>query len=272
MASVFIPTRERHFHLEKSLPKWAAKEAEVVLVVDPRDRKATEKFIEDGGYDAEVFSVSKNGIGIGAIRQEILESAIDRSLESFIIADDDLVPAKGDIRMLTDAVIDENVVGCGASNSGHGLMLGKNGNEILKLKESFPIAGVWGHCLFALNTELAEAAGGYPRWCTCFGEDAELQRQGIAMGYPWWYESAVTWTSLAKRYSPGGLEAAFNGSKEKRIEAENKVRVRLAKRWPDYVSAPPKPHRTAWKKMMNDYIPDWRDRIPAEVRLLMEAK
>jgi hypothetical protein len=187
-----------------------------------------------------------------------------------MLSDDDLFPSSGDIGDLCRVVLRENVIGCGCATSYHGLLLGENGNEILKTGEAFPIAGVYGHCFFALNIENTLKVGGYLEKFKSGVEDSELQRESIAAGMPWWLHTGVRYHSMAKRYSAGGLAAVL--SPEERKRQERLTHFYSFNKWPEYVSDPNKSERKVscrWRKMMDDYIPDWRDDVPPKVARLM---
>jgi len=161
--------------------------------------------------------------------------------------------------------LDKSVIGCGASFSYHGLAIG---NEVLKKKWRFPIAGGFGHILFGINVEAANLVGGYPEWATAWGEDTELQRLGIEKGMPWWYSTHVEMASVASRYSPGGLADQFKGDRRKKAEVA--CHKKIYERWPHYVSPPDRLFRCYWKRMMEDYCPGWRQDVPPRVRKLMK--
>jgi len=266
LTPVYIITRARIFHLERSLPHWEKHGCEVTLVIDPAEEKAMRKWRDANYVNVNLFRVSRNGIGMGAIRQEVLQEAASLRQKAFIMSDDDLFPAKGNIASLCEVVLREKVVGCGASNSYHGLMLGKNGNKILKGDYQFPISSGFAHRCFALNTVLALKVGGFPAFATCLGEDDEMQRRGIAAGYSWWYDTSTSFTSLAKRFTPGGLADAYKDEATRR-KVMDMVHRRLFAIWPKFVSNPATSiYRCYWKRMMNEFIPDWEKAMPKNVR------
>jgi hypothetical protein len=268
MFSVYVTTRERHFHLEKALPHWQHQNLNTVLVVEKREVAPTMEFLEEFAYGkVEVLALPKRNQGLSYIRQFVLNTAEARGEEGYILADDDLYPRHGDFRKLIEVALKKDVIGCGASNSYHGLMLGSN--EILKTGLAFPIAGGWGHRVVGINTENAQTSGGYPLWDKVWA-DAELQRQGIAMmQMPWFIHTGCDFASLGNRYTPGGMEDYLG---EKRKATEDRIHARMHKRWPDYVSRPGTPYRCQWKKMMNDYLPGWQRQVPKRVRDLQEGK
>lgn len=265
---VFIPTRARAHLIRKTLPHWLGQEDTAIhLVVDPTiDAADYAEF--DLSEDIELLYLPDVKMGMGRIRQFILEIASARDIEAYVQADDDSYPAKGHVRDLVDTVIEEEVVGCGASNSYHGLMIG---NEVLKMNTRFPIAGGYGHIMFGINTQLAFEVGGYPEWATAWGEDTELQRQGISEGMMWWYSTHVQMGSVAKRYSPGGLAKQYPGSQREKQERE--CHQKIYDLWPDYISKPETGRfRCAWKRMCNDLCPGWESDVPKRVRRALAAR
>jgi len=262
---VFIPTLNRAHIIEKTLPRWLEQDKVVVnLLIDPtaKERRAYRDF------RCNVLDLPDTKMGMGAIRQYILEYATDARMESFVMSDDDAFPYRGDVEALCHTVINEDIVGCGACSSYHGLMIG---NEILDTRTRFPIAGGYGHILVAINVANALYAGGYPNALTAWGEDTELQRRGIVEEMPWYYSTAVEMKSVAKRYSPGGLASQYSGAL--RRAQEKKSHKWIYKEWgPEYVSQPSRRFRFQWKKFQDDYDPTWQDRVPRFVRRILAAK
>jgi len=119
--------------------------------------------------------------------------------------------------------------------------------------------GGWGFVLFALNVRNAVRAGNYDAALHTIGDDAELARHGIAyLGIPWLVHCDVRWTSLGTRYAPGGINARF-ADRAAREAAERECLAIIHNRWPVYTNPPDKRLRVAWQKLLNDYIPDWRE-------------
>jgi len=255
---VYIPTLNRPELIEKTLPFWEKQDADVTLVIDPVKK-------QENAYaklPVDKLLLPGRRMGMGAIRQFILEDATDRGLEAFVMSDDDAYPYRGNIVNLCHAVLEEDVVGCGACYSYHGLMIG---NEVLDTRTRFPIAGGYGHTLVGINVTNALFAGGYPKELTAWGEDTELQRRGIVEEMPWYYSTEVELKATAKRFAPGGLTYRYPGQQRERQELKSKKWV--AKEWPEYVSQSAGGRlRFQWKKFQNDYDPTWADRIPKHVR------
>jgi hypothetical protein len=276
-------TRSRLELMRKGLPHWLEQNVNIKVTVDPSEwdetREALGEFLEVELVKIPIPKATRKHrrgemkYSLGWLRNFCIKRAKAEGYKSVLLSDDDLYPTTGDIGELCRVVLDHNVVGCGCSTSYHGLLLGDNGNAILKTGEAFPIAGVYGHCFYALNINNALSVGGYLEKFKSGVEDSEIQRESIAAGMPWWLHTGVHYHSMAKRYSAGGLAAALRPEERKR--QERLTHFYSFERWPDYVSDPNKSDRKVscrWRKMMDDYIPDWRDDIPAEVVRLQNAK
>lgn len=263
--AVYIPSKLRAHHLKKTMPAWLAQPVQVRILLDGRkDERDYRKELRDinGGNEVELIVLPKEKMGMGAIRQYALAYAAAGKEDAFLMCDDDALPAEGNANHLAVTTLAKEVVGCGASSSYHGLMVG---NDVLKLDATFPIAGGFGHIMFGVNTDLAVALGGFPKELTCWGEDTELQRQGIADGRPWYYTTRVRMRSIAKRYSPGGLASYKNRTAE-----EKKCHSLIHGWWPDFVSHPDTGRfRCAWKRMQEHYIPGWERQVPRRVKEAM---
>lgn len=261
---VYIPSRARVHLLEKTRKHWQEQDCQVHVVIDKnnRDFRDYTKFITAVEDNFNLLVMEEKNIGMGAIRQTILGHAADHNLESFVMADDDSFLRRGTVEALAKIVLMEDVIGVGASSSFHGLMIG---NEVLKTRASWPIAGGYGHILVAINVSEALACGGYDPELTAWGEDTELQRKGIGQGIPWYYTTVVEMGSVAKRYSPGGLADQYRGHRRK--TQERKCHQFIYDRWPDYISKPELGRfRCSWKRIMADYCAGYESEIPDAVK------
>ena len=110
--------------------------------------------------------------------------------------------------------------------------------------------------LFALNIPNTIAVGNFDERLDCFGEDAELMRQGIAAGIPWRIHCDVWCETIGARYAPGGMMSYAPYDRQQR---EIECRRIIHERWPDYTSKPEARPRMAWKRFYDDMIPGWQN-------------
>jgi hypothetical protein len=112
--------------------------------------------------------------------------------------------------------------------------------------------------LFALNLANTVYIGNFDSRLDCFGEDHELMRMGIAVsGFPWLVHCDVKCEAIGVRYDPGGLNSFISDGTRALREIE--CRKIIHERWPQYTSRPEARPRMLWQKMLNDYIPNWRE-------------
>ncbi len=261
MTTVYIPTRGRAELVKKSLPAWLDAGADPIYVMEAPERQAYRPVLEG---QAEILTLPRRNMGMGWIRNYILKEADKWGIDSFIMAVDRVKPLRGNIESLAGVPLEMGVVGCGAAQSYHGLGLG---NRLLRspTRWVFPVAFGGVHDLAAINVELALEIGGFDPKLKYDSEDAELQRESIVAGLPWFYDTGFRYAGTATRGSPGG-HRALAPARERALRETHEL---VHKRWPAYVSDPARSrYRCQWKRMMDDYIPDWREQIPAGVKRL----
>jgi hypothetical protein len=166
------------------------------------------------------------------------------------------MPITDNFSKLIEVARKPHVLGIGATQPYHDLLAGRKLSQI-----GGPIlcpAG-WGQMLFALNIENALRCGNYDPALHTMGEDAEMARYGIArFKIPWLVHCDVKWTGLGARFAPGGISTMY-ASREERDAAEFECKKIIHNRWPKYVTNTPAKYACQWKKMLNDYIPNWQE-------------
>jgi len=259
MPAVFIPTRNRAELVERVLPKWLEQPVDELFIVCEKWEKG--KYRRVAGSQAEVLVLPKTNQGINYARNWIVNKAHGMGYDRIIMSDDDLFPRPGyDVRKLLE-LDDLPALGMGIMLPFYGLMFG---NENLKIDAPLMSLGGLGKRLFSLDTERALSVGNFDvRLYSGWGDD-ELVRQGIfEKSYTWYIHGGVHGTSIAGRHTPGGLNDLNHESNIERTEAEYKCHKIIYKKWPSYVSKPKLGGRLIcqWKKMFNDFVPDWEQRI-----------
>ena len=256
--AVYIPTLARHELLKKTVPRWIEQRIPIRLVVRSDQFRSHVVLRDRMGWDGvTVINLPRGTFGFGAIRNFIIWHADVKRHRSIIICDDDLRPAAGsDFRLLLAEAARKGVLGVGAVRSIHDRF---TGGAISRLSGPILCPGGWGFQCFAINVRQAIKLGNFDPELHTHGDDAELAREGIAHGIPWRVHCDVWTEAVAVRYAPGGI-AALYPSREARGEAERENMALIHSRWPAYTNHPDKRVRTAWQKMLDDYIPDWRER------------
>jgi hypothetical protein len=206
-----------------------------------------------------VIALPPGTYGLGETRQFILEHAASKDRDAIIISDDDHRPKAGaNMWDLLAAAMAPDVLGVGASRP---LTDRFNGGALTRNRGIIMCPGGWGFTVYGLNVRNATHIGGFDPNIHFFGEDAELARNGIAYHQWFWRVSCDVWIEqLNVRNAPGGISSVFNGDAEARAKAERKDRAYLRQMWPEYISRPDQKPRMAWSRMLDDYIPGWRER------------
>jgi hypothetical protein len=257
--TAYIVTRNRINNLKKVVPTWLERDIPVVLVTEFSETRMHTDLIREMGWRGKVIQDGppQPDRGIGWARNWVVRNAARQGLESFIMSDDDMKPAAGaDMNLLLAEAAKPGVLGVGAVRPLHDWF---SGGAITANSGLILCPSGWGMQLFALNTRLALTVGNFDRKLDCLGEDHELMRQGIVRGFPWAVHCDIYCDAIGARYAPGGLNA-YAGSTMARKAGELRCHTLLHERWPLYVSDPARPMRVAWQKMLNDYIPGWKDR------------
>lgn len=261
MTAVYIPTRARFGNLMKVVPRWmdALQKVPVILVVDKSEVSDVKGLMAREGWPSDKVWIQpvKDNKGIGYVRRQAVLSAERQGFKSIIMSDDDARPVVGaSMNLLLRFAAKPTVLGIGANHSYLDLLSGG-----ITARESGPILcpSGWGFRMFALNIKNTVAVGNFDPALTCWGEDAEVMRNGLKAGFPWLVHCGAKSEAIGKRYADGGL-AAYTESREARTEQERVCQQIIHDRWPDFTSAPPKPSRVAWQKMYDHYLPNWRER------------
>lgn len=255
---VYICTRDRLNNLQKVVPRWLDQDFEVVLVVEPKEEDSTEGLCFDLNWPADevyIEPLPRHDQGIGYSRAHAVWHAQQRRLKSIIMADDDIRPATdSNMSLLINEARKPKTLGVGSVNR---YVDHLNGGAISANSGVILCPGGWGGRLYGLNVGLAMNLGNYDLKLDCLGEDDELKRQGITVGIPWAVHCDVWAESIGSRFQPGGVQALTGQDRKSREERNHWL---IHKRWPKYISSPPKGFRMAWQQMLNDYIPDWKER------------
>jgi len=256
--TVYIPTLSRPDMIEKIVPAWLDHDMPIRLVVERREYHMYNRLKKARGWGRNVYvlPLPLSGRGMGYARKFIVNHAKATNLEAIIISDDDHKPTnQSNMWELIDEAEQPGVLGVGGcrplNDRNTGGFLSKHSGVIL-------CPGGWGFTIYALNIKEALICGNFDDRLHTFGEDAELARQGISRGIPWRVHCDVWFTALNKRYAPGGFSASFS-SVEARKKAERACMAIIHQRWPDYTNPPDKPLRVAWQRMLDRYIPNWRE-------------
>jgi len=267
MAVVFIPTRNRGELLRKVLTKWQLQRSvtEVIAVCEKwesgRTRAITNEFKR-----TSVLRLPKSNKGINYARNYIVSEADRIGLDRLIMADDDIYPnASSDVERLFEWE-GLNCLGMGIMVPFYGLQFG---NKTMQ-SENRPLMskGALGKRLFSLNVLKVIEAGNFdPDFASGWGDD-ELVRDGMyKLQATWYVHAGVKGTSIAGRYTPGGLNDFHAESYESRLWGQFNSHQLIYEKWGEkYVNVPTHGGRLVfqWKKFMNDYVPDWQDRIDWE--------
>jgi hypothetical protein len=256
--SVYIPTMNRYGNLERIVPLWLRQGFLVRLVVEPKEYDEHARFIMRMGWIGKgvtAIPVGSPGRGIGYARKACVLHAEHTGRKSIIMSDDDMRPA-GDMRPLLDAAADPGALGVGAVRGIHDYF---TGGAISRTSGVILCPGGWGFQLFGLNVANTVLLGNFDERLHSYGEDGELARQGIKAGIFWRSHCDVKCAPIGKRYAPGGISTRF-AKPEYRTDAERQCLAIIHDRWPYYTNPPDRPLRVAWQRMLDHYIPDWRDR------------
>jgi TET-Associated Glycosyltransferase len=255
----YIFTRSRPDSLIKVVPAWQAQQIPITLVVEPDEFGSTLALRDERLWtDTSILSLPLPNRGMGAARAFAVLHARSKGYKSVILSDDDIRPARfSDMGELLYEAARPGVLGVGAV---HGLQDRFTSGAITANKGKVILCpGGWGFTLYALNVSNALSAGNFDPELDCFGEDAELARNGIArLRIPWRVHCGVWADYFSKRGDPGGFSAMFpDGTRAVR---ESACRAIIHERWPEYASAPDKAARMLWNKFLTKYIPDWKSR------------
>jgi glycosyltransferase involved in cell wall biosynthesis len=264
MSVVFIPTRNRVELIERVLPKWQQQDVdEIVLMVERQERGSYKKVVR-WCKNVSTFQLPESNRGINYSRNQIVMAANSMGCDRIIMSDDDIFPRPdSDINRLYEWK-GLNTLGIGIMVPFYGLMFG---NKTIKAEDRPLMSkGALGKRCFSLNIKRVIAIGNFDvRLHSGWGDD-ELVRQGMAALQATWYVHAgVNGTSIAGRYTKGGINDFHNEDQEARQRGQELSHRIIYKNWgPKYVSNPEKRMAFRWKLFMDDYVPDWEKRIDWE--------
>jgi len=265
MSIVFIPSRKRDFLLDRIIPKWQKQKVERVIFVIERD--------DFPGYHNKIawyrdrkfttIILPEDNKGINYSRNYIVRWANGMGLDRLIMSDDDIYPRpEYDVNRLYEWN-GLNTLGIGIMVPFYGLMFG---NQTIK-NEDRPLMskGALGKRLFSLNVQRVLAIGNFDvRLHSGWGDD-ELVRQGMSdLQATWYVHAGVHGTSIAGRYTKGGINDFHNEDQGSRLKGQRHSHEIIYKKWgPRYISTPGNNGRMIcwWKKFLGDFVPDWEKRI-----------
>lgn len=255
---VYIPTLSRLSNIQKIIPFWLEQDIQVRLVVEHREYRAHTILKRKNGWDSNVYilPLPLAGRGIGYARSYCVQHAKKTALDSIIMSDDDIyVHPSSDAYKLLDEAEKPGVLGIGGK-----LPIQDRFTAGATTNMTGPILcpSGWAFKLYGLNVQTALNCGNYNSRLDACGEEQELARQGISRGIPWLVHCDVKCVAIGNRYAPGGLSAKYS-TIEKRTRAERDCMAIIHQLWPEFTNAPDKPSRVAWQKMLDRYIPDWRE-------------
>ncbi len=254
----YIITRNRYENLIKIIPRWLDQDFQVMLVVDPSEYQDHIDFkyeFRNWTGHVAVTAPKKADGGVGYQRKWAMIQAALRGSRSIIMSDDDMRPANGsDMALLLKEALGHRVLGVGATRSLHD----RNSKGATSRNDGVILCpGGWGMQLFSLNVDRTHELGNFDPKLDCFGEDAELMRQGISERVPWLVHCGVKCEAIGARYAPGGINDLIPDPVQRGLR-ERYCRGLIHERWPDYTSDPDARPRMAWQRMLDDYIPGWR--------------
>jgi hypothetical protein len=262
-AVVFIPSRNRAWMLDRILPRWEQQDIEcATLVVEDSDYLAYHA-VAKGYKKINVVKLPDSNRGINYSRAFIVKEADRLGCDRIIMSDDDIYPRpESDVNRLFEWH-GLNTLGIGIMVPFYGLMFG---NQTIK-NEDRPLMskGALGKRLFSLNVQRVLAIGNFDvRLHSGWGDD-ELVRQGMAALQATWYVHAgVHGTSIAGRYTQGGINDFHQEDQTRRQKGQQQSHKIIYKNWgPRYISTPGNGKRMMcrWKLFMDDFVPGWEKRI-----------
>jgi hypothetical protein len=258
---VFIPSRSRAWLLESALPKWKEQDiSHVYLVIEKKDYNDYRPLWQEFDNVA-ILTLPKSDQGINYSRNWIVQEAHDLGYNKIIMSDDDIFPhPESDVKRLFEWK-DLNCLGIGVMMPFYGLMFG---NQTIK-NEDRPLmsTNALGKRLFSLNIPRVMACGNFdPRLHSGWGDD-ELVREGMAkLEATWYIHAGVRGVSTANRYTRGGINDFHGEDQESRLRGQDVSHEIIFKKWGGkYISMPGKRMQCRWKIFMNDFVPDWEERI-----------
>jgi hypothetical protein len=210
---------------------------------------------------ASVMALPQSNRGINFSRNFIVHRANYMGCDRIIMSDDDIYPRPdSDVRRLYEWN-GLKTLGIGIMVPFYGLMFGNN--TIKKEDRPLMSKGALGKRLFSLNIRRVLAIGNFDvRFASGWGDD-ELVRQGMAsLGATWYVHAGVNGTSIAGRYTKGGINDYHKEDQDSRLKGQERSHEMIYRKWgPRYISKPGKRMMCHWKLFMEDFVPDWEKRI-----------
>lgn len=249
--AVVIVSRNRPEMLYKTLPVWQRQGLPVFVFTEPGQTAVY------AAAASEYKNVTVKGHrlpdrGVGYARMASTDYMFRQGFDAFIMADDDTVPAKGNVRVMLDFVARRKGLCCAGWMPQYGLWL-KNGNEIAKDPDYVIPRGASPDRCFAVNSVLAIQAGNFDHRLRAL-DTQELNRRGIASGYMWWVHTGVHLKNMLPPHAPGGIDSHVKTqglTRQEMMYADQKI---IYADWPDFVAPPGKRMSTRWLKMAREYI------------------
>jgi hypothetical protein len=263
MSVVFIPTRGRAWMIERPLKKWQEQDVEEIVLMVERQERGEYKKIARQFKNVSTFQLMESDKGINYSRHQIVLQANWMGLDRIIMSDDDIFPRPdSDVNRLFEWN-GLNTLGIGIMVPFYGLMFG---NQTIK-DEDRPLMsrGALGKRLFSLNINRVIASGNFDvRLHSGWGDD-ELVREGMAaLGATWYVHAGVNGTSIAGRYTEGGINDFHGENQEARLRGQELSHRLIYERWgPRYISTPGEGRKMVcrWKTFLTDYVEGWEKRI-----------
>lgn len=261
--TIFIPTRNRTQYLEKAIPHWLEQDLNgLYIVVEPQEYVKHRTFLRRKGWDCDVdiVKLKRDNRGVNYARNAIIRYGAKEGLSSVVMADDDLFPSKNSD--INDLTINDDMIGVGACCSYYGLFLG---NSFVKEDHDHVLVpGGWGYRMFLIDVDAALGLGNYDLKLRSLWGDNDMARMSMSrLGIGWYISTNVWYSSTAPRYAPGGIADLYGGNKLRRLQMEKVLHGYLNKKWGDrYINKPPKRIMCRWRRFLDDYVENWRDKAP----------
>lgn len=239
---IFISSRQRVDHIEKTITKWvevgALEAGGLHVIVEPKEKnkyKPVVKDLTDG--QGKLIVLPKNNMGLPYSRRHAFLRAWRMGHKSFIISDDDLYP-KDDPRILLKSARSQKVLGIGSYVSIYGLLLGVQPNSgIYYTNGSLGFGGC-----FAINTQNMYRLGGFDDFFVGPGQsDRGMAIRGMyELGILWRMNSAFQIDHINQIGDPGGVDSFLKHKGKDRDYYHHEWHKWLYRKHPDYISDPAK--------------------------------
>jgi hypothetical protein len=268
---IVIVSRDRTDMLPYTIPAWLEQKLPIVIMTEP-DQAEEYRFklhrLVDGNK-AKVVSHKQPNMGVGYARESAVKLAHRHGIDAFIMADDDTIPVKGNVRSLLNFVNKRKAIVCAGWMPNYGIWV-RNGNQIAKQPGLVVARGGAPDRIFAINTNLCLNAGNFDPNLTTL-DTQELNRLGMKAGYLWYVSTSVHIRMLNKPQDPGGIQS-FTKTPEERAAQNRRDHEYTFKKWgPRYISEPPKRMATRWLRLAEDFVGSWAVEAIREATVYEEA-